>query len=155
LQRAGSSTGTILHWVVQRNVITGALITFKSFADHKAAERHKAELEAIADPLGRTNVLAIESLPIREFPKMKLASVTGQLQPRQPNKPLVLSRFGRCNRSETTMACRRRPHEVVPVPPRPTLDNTWRQSRRGTYPGAARRGFPPGNGFPLEKESRE
>ena len=80
MQRAGSSTGTILHWVVQRNVISGALITFKSFADYADAERHKAKLEAIADPLGRTNVVAIESLPICEFPKMKPESVTGRLQ---------------------------------------------------------------------------
>ena len=56
-------------WVVQRNTQTGALITFKSFAEYADAERHKAELEAIADPLGRTNVVAIESLPSAEFPK--------------------------------------------------------------------------------------
>jgi hypothetical protein len=31
----------------------------------------KAELEAIADPLGRTTVAAIESLPIAEFPKIQ------------------------------------------------------------------------------------
>ena len=59
----------VLHWVIQRNDQTGALITFKSFADYADAEGHKAELEAIADPLDRTNVVAIESLPIAEFPK--------------------------------------------------------------------------------------
>ena len=59
----------VLYWVVQRDTQTGALITFKSFADYADAERHKAELEAIADPLGRTNIVAIESLPSAEFPK--------------------------------------------------------------------------------------
>ena len=67
MQRAGS-TGTILHWVVQRNVVTGALITFKSFADYADAERHKAELERIDDPSGRTNVVAVESLRIGDSP---------------------------------------------------------------------------------------
>jgi hypothetical protein len=55
--------------VVQRNAQTGVLITFKSFADYAEAERHRAKLEATADPLGRTNVVAIESLPFGEFPK--------------------------------------------------------------------------------------
>ena len=59
----------VLHWVVQRNNQTGALITFKSFADYANAVRHKAELEAIADPLGRTNVVAVESLASAESPK--------------------------------------------------------------------------------------
>jgi hypothetical protein len=58
----------VLHWVVQRNALTGALITFRSFADYADAERHQAELEAFADPLGRTNVVAIESLPSAESP---------------------------------------------------------------------------------------
>jgi hypothetical protein len=59
--------------VVQRNTQTGALITFLSFAEYADALRHKAELEAIADPLGRTNVVvvAIESLPSGEFPKIQ------------------------------------------------------------------------------------
>jgi hypothetical protein len=60
---------TILHWVVQRNAQTGAPITFKSFADYADALRHKAELEAIVDPLGRKNVVAIESLPMAQLPK--------------------------------------------------------------------------------------
>jgi hypothetical protein len=57
--------------VVQRSALTGALITFISFADYADALRHQAELEAIVDPLGRTNVVvvAIESLPNGEFPK--------------------------------------------------------------------------------------
>jgi hypothetical protein len=58
----------VLHWVVQRNDQTGALITFVSFADYADAERHQAELEAIAEPLGGTNV-AIESLASAEFPE--------------------------------------------------------------------------------------
>jgi hypothetical protein len=61
----------VLHWVVQRNDQTGALITFVSFADYADALRHKAELEAIVDPLGRTNVVAIESLPSGGFPKIQ------------------------------------------------------------------------------------
>ena len=61
----------VLHWVVQRNTQTGALITFVSFADYANAERHQAELEAVVDPLGRTNIVAIESLPSGEFPKFQ------------------------------------------------------------------------------------
>jgi len=61
----------VLHWVVQRNALTGALITVRAFADYADAERHQAELEAIVDPLGRTNVVAIESLPKGEFPKVQ------------------------------------------------------------------------------------
>jgi hypothetical protein len=60
----------ILHWVVQRNAHTGVLITFKSFADYEEAERHKAQIEAIADASGRTK-LAIESLPIGESPMVR------------------------------------------------------------------------------------
>jgi hypothetical protein len=74
----------ILHWVVQRSALTGALITFVSFADYADAERHKIELAAIADPLGRTNVVAIESLPIPEFPKIQN---NGAASARQPDKP--------------------------------------------------------------------
>jgi hypothetical protein len=59
----------ILHWVVQRNAKTAALITFTSFAGYADALKHKAELEAIRDPFGRTNIVAIESLPDGEFPK--------------------------------------------------------------------------------------
>ena len=59
----------ILHWVVQRNAKTAALITFTSFADYADALRHKAELEAIGDRFGRTNIVAIEGLPGGEFPK--------------------------------------------------------------------------------------
>ena len=55
--------------MVQRNAQTGVLITFLSFEDYANAERHKFELEAIAHPLGHTNVVAIESLPSGEFPK--------------------------------------------------------------------------------------
>ena len=58
----------ILHWVVQRSAKTAALISVRSFADHADALRHKAELEEIRDPFGRTNI-AIESLPDGEFPK--------------------------------------------------------------------------------------
>ena len=59
----------ILHWVVQRNAKTAALITFTSFAGYADALKHKVELEAIRDPFGRTNIVAIESLPDGEFPK--------------------------------------------------------------------------------------
>ena len=71
--------GTILHWVVQRNARTGALVTFKSFADYADALRHKSELEAMGDPFGGTIVVAIESLPISDFPKMKPESERGGL----------------------------------------------------------------------------
>jgi hypothetical protein len=60
---------TIFHWGVQRNAKTGAPITLKSFADYADAERHKAEIEAIVDPLGRTNAVTIETLPIAQLPK--------------------------------------------------------------------------------------
>ena len=56
--------------MVQRSALTWALITFVSFSDCADAERHKAELEAIVDPLSRTNV-AIESLPVNQFPETK------------------------------------------------------------------------------------
>ena len=45
----------VVHWVVQRDTQTGALITFQSFADYSDALRHQAKLEAIVDSLGRTN----------------------------------------------------------------------------------------------------
>jgi molybdopterin-guanine dinucleotide biosynthesis protein len=76
----GEMGSVLLHWVVQRNAQTGALITFVSFEDYADAESHKAKLEAIADPLGRTNVVAIESLPIAEFPKIE----AGRLQLGKP-----------------------------------------------------------------------
>jgi hypothetical protein len=59
----------VLHWVVTRATKTGVLITFASFADYNDATRRKDELEAIADPLDHTVVVAIESLPVAEFPK--------------------------------------------------------------------------------------
>ena len=59
----------ILHWVVQRNAKTAALISFRSFADYADALKHKAELEAIRDPFGRMNIVGVESLPNGEFPK--------------------------------------------------------------------------------------
>jgi hypothetical protein len=66
----GSEMGSgVLHWVVQRDAKTGALITFASFADYKDATRRKAELEAVGDPLDHTAVVAIESLPAAAFPK--------------------------------------------------------------------------------------
>ena len=61
----------VLHWVVQRSAQTGALITFLSFPEYADAERHKYELEVIGDPLGRTSMVAIESLPIAESPKIQ------------------------------------------------------------------------------------
>ena len=60
------------------------LITFKSFADYADAERHQAELEAIAGPLGRTNVVAIESLPAVIFQESR---TNGAASARQPDKP--------------------------------------------------------------------
>jgi hypothetical protein len=67
--REGQMGTVVLHWMVQRDDKTGDLITFKSFADYMEAKRRKAELEAFADPSGRTNVVAVESLPVDEFPK--------------------------------------------------------------------------------------
>jgi hypothetical protein len=62
--------GSVLfHWVVQRDAITGVLITFVCFANHKDAKRRKAELEAVADPLDDTVRVAIESLPVAASPK--------------------------------------------------------------------------------------
>jgi hypothetical protein len=63
--------GLVLHWVVQRSTLTGVLITFVDFEDYADAERHKDRLEAIADPLGYTNVVAIETLPNGELPKIQ------------------------------------------------------------------------------------
>ena len=58
----------LLHWVVQRDAKTGVLITFVCFAAYKDAERRKAELDAVVDPLDYTVVVAIESLPVGAFP---------------------------------------------------------------------------------------
>ena len=57
----------VLHWVVQRNAQTGALITFLSFADYADALRHKVELDEIADENAST--VTIETLPIPQSPK--------------------------------------------------------------------------------------
>jgi len=59
----------VFHWVVQRDAQTGVLITFVSFEDYADAERLTAEVEVIVDPVGHTNMMAMESLPIAEFPK--------------------------------------------------------------------------------------
>ena len=71
----------LLHWVVQRNAQTGVLITFVSFEDHADAESHEAKVEAIADPLGRTNAVTIESLPIAEFPKLETGAASARASP--------------------------------------------------------------------------
>ena len=67
-QHAGS---LIVYWVVPRDTQTGALITFKSLTHYAAAERHKAQLEAIADPLDRVSMPAIDILPSGCIPKIK------------------------------------------------------------------------------------
>jgi hypothetical protein len=89
----------ILHWVVQRSALTRALITFVSFSDCADAERHKAELEAIVDPLGRTNVLAIESLPVNQFPETK--------------PELALARVNRASRLDTSDRSSRKVAEMI------------------------------------------
>ena len=65
-----SEESLVLHWVVQRNAQTGALITFRSFSDYTDALRHKTELETIADPLDRVTLPAIESFPAGESPPL-------------------------------------------------------------------------------------
>ena len=57
----------VLHWVVQRDAKTGALITFRSFADYSDAERHRAELEKALG--SNTSTVKIEALPIPESPR--------------------------------------------------------------------------------------
>jgi hypothetical protein len=57
-----------VHWVVQRNAHTGALITFKSFTDYTSAEAHKAQLEKRRDPQEVDIEVTIETLPVGEFP---------------------------------------------------------------------------------------
>jgi hypothetical protein len=44
----------VLHWVVQREARTGALITFTSFAGYPNAERHRVELLEIVAPDDQT-----------------------------------------------------------------------------------------------------
>ena len=86
----------VLHWVVQRNAQTGVLITFKSFENYADAERHKAKLEAIAHPLGHTNVVAIESLlPSANCQEPR---TSGTASASQPDKPLGLSGEACCCR---------------------------------------------------------
>jgi hypothetical protein len=58
-----------LYWVVQRNTHTGDLITFRSFADYESALWHKVELNEAAQPIDDVSVVAIESLPVGEFPR--------------------------------------------------------------------------------------
>jgi hypothetical protein len=53
--------------VVQRDAKTGALITFRSFADYSDAERHRAELEKALG--SNTSTVKIEALPIPESPR--------------------------------------------------------------------------------------
>jgi hypothetical protein len=57
----------VLHWVIQSNAQTRALLTFASFADYADAERHKAQLERFSS--NQTSVVEIVSLPVAEFPK--------------------------------------------------------------------------------------
>ena len=57
-----------VHWVVQRNANTGALITFKSFTDYTSAEAHKAQLENRRDPQDVEIEVTIETLPVGDFP---------------------------------------------------------------------------------------
>ena len=67
----GSEALMVLHWVVQRNVQTGDLITYRSFTDYADALKRKVELEE-SDPIDRVTVLAVESLPIGEVPKSRI-----------------------------------------------------------------------------------
>jgi hypothetical protein len=67
----------VVYWVVQRDAQTGALITFKSFARYAAAEKHKAQLEAIADPLDRMSMPAIDILPSGCIPRSSQYPVLG------------------------------------------------------------------------------
>jgi hypothetical protein len=59
----------VLHWVVQREARTGALITFTSFLDYPNAERHMAELLEIVASDDQTIVVTIETLTIPQSPK--------------------------------------------------------------------------------------
>jgi hypothetical protein len=76
-----------LHWVVQRDARTGAPITFSSFADYQSALRHKAELEAIGDPFGRSNIV-----PSRAFPPVNFQNEAkdwdGAASARQPEREM-------------------------------------------------------------------
>jgi hypothetical protein len=57
-----------VHWVLQRNAHTAALITFKSFTDYKSAEAHKTQLDKRGDPQEVDIEVTIETLPVGEFP---------------------------------------------------------------------------------------
>jgi hypothetical protein len=50
----------VLYRVVQRDAQTGALITFRSFADYADAERRKTELEEA--PGSDTSTVTIENI---------------------------------------------------------------------------------------------
>jgi hypothetical protein len=58
-----------IHWVVQRNAQTAALITFKSFTDYNSAEAHKAQLEKRGNSQEVDIEVTIETLPVGEFPE--------------------------------------------------------------------------------------
>jgi hypothetical protein len=58
-----------LHWVVQRDAHTGALITFRSFADYTGAEMHKAKLEELSGHQEKNVAVTIETLPVEEQPR--------------------------------------------------------------------------------------
>jgi hypothetical protein len=66
----GNEVGSlVLHWVVQRDAKTGALITFTSFVDYPDAERHRAKLLEIVAHDDQTIVVTIETLTIPQSPK--------------------------------------------------------------------------------------
>jgi len=67
-----------VHWVVQRNAHTGALITFKSFTDYVSAEAHKAQLEKRRDPQEVDIEVTIETLPVGKFPGLGQHPGTGR-----------------------------------------------------------------------------
>jgi hypothetical protein len=56
----------VLFWVVQRDARTGALITFRSFADYGDAEKHKAELEEARG--SETSTVKIETISVPGSP---------------------------------------------------------------------------------------
>jgi hypothetical protein len=57
----------LLYWVVQRDARTGALITFRSFADYGDAAKHKAELEEAA--ASDSSTISIETIPNARSPQ--------------------------------------------------------------------------------------
>ena len=67
-----------VHWVVQKNALTAALITFKSFTDYTSAEAHKAQLEKRGDPQEVDIEVTIETLPVGEFPELGQHPGTGR-----------------------------------------------------------------------------